>query len=280
MPEITTSTRSAFSDHLHYGNKDGSGKASSYIRAIDLLSNMLELEPFDFSDCINIWQVNSSARLTQLRDFVLGEQRRSDSPWYNDRFPISYLRDGYCSAALTHLIDFLPFHNHAEKVMEEVNSHQGTADELISKINIDPTVIISSNHGQDQMRESKIRIGQYAFRKMILTFYANECCITGLNIPELNRASHIIPWSVNRGTRMDPRNGLCLSATYDAAFDNHLISFDDDYRLIISQDIRDHFKSSSVKEYFLKRQGQKMTMPSNYIPQQEYLAKHREAGSF
>ena len=75
----------------------------------------------------------------------------------------------------------------------------------------------------------KVRSNQHVFRKMILNIYNQSCCITGLNIPEVNRASHIIPWSEDQTIRLDPRNGLCLSATYDAAFDKYLISLDDDY---------------------------------------------------
>ena len=65
----------------------------------------------------------------------------------------------------------------------------------------------------------------------------NRCCLTGLDLPQLNRASHIIGWAEPKGKqiRMDPRNGLCLSATYDAAFDRKPITFDEDYRLVFVQ---------------------------------------------
>ena len=48
--------------------------------------------------------------------------------------------------------------------------------------------------------------------------------------------SHHCPraWAEGEANRLDPENALCLSATYDAAFDRHLISFDEHYRLIVS----------------------------------------------
>lgn len=46
---------------------------------------------------------------------------------------------------------------------------------------------------------------------------------------------------------MDPRNGLLLSATYDAAFDRNLISLDDYYRLILSKDLEDGYTSESYR---------------------------------
>ncbi len=109
----------------------------------------------------------------------------------------------------------------------------------------------------------------------MLKIYNESCCITGLNIPEVNRASHIVPWAEFQDERLDPRNGLLLSATYDAAFDKHLISLDEDYRIIISKKITDHYKSDIVKEYFQKKSGKKITLPSSYLPKQEYLEKHR-----
>jgi len=68
---------------------------------------------------------------------------------------------------------------------------------------------------------------------MIVSLYGGKCCITGLDVPKLLRASHIIRWADDKENRMNPENGLCLSGTYDLAFDQHLISFDEDYRMIV-----------------------------------------------
>jgi putative restriction endonuclease len=79
---------------------------------------------------------------------------------------------------------------------------------------------------------------------------------------------------------MDPRNGLCLSATYDAAFDKHLISLDDDYRIILSKDLKDHTSSVSLQAYFLNKEGDAITLPTRYRPHTDYLAVHRAKGAF
>lgn len=64
-----------------------------------------------------------------------------------------------------------------------------------------------------------------------------KCVVTGVSRPELLRASHIKPWSAsNNVERLDPDNGLMLSAAYDAAFDARLISFADDGTLILAED--------------------------------------------
>ena len=73
----------------------------------------------------------------------------------------------------------------------------------------------------------------------------------------------------------NPENGLCLSATYDAAFDRHLISFDERYRLVVSKAIKDHYADAAAKSYFLDLEGQKMSLPAKFLPSQTLLEKHR-----
>ncbi|WP_184449962.1 HNH endonuclease signature motif containing protein [Rhizobium sp. BK538] len=52
-----------------------------------------------------------------------------------------------------------------------------------------------------------------------------KCCATGLDIESLLVASHIHPWSASDDQeRLDPYNGLLLSAALDAAFDRGLIT--------------------------------------------------------
>jgi putative restriction endonuclease len=79
---------------------------------------------------------------------------------------------------------------------------------------------------------------------------------------------------------MDPRNGLCLSATYDAAFDRKLITFDDDYRMVLSKTIRDRVPNEMLKAHFLGRAGHRIEMPRHYFPLKEYLEHHRKGGIF
>lgn len=285
---MKTSTRKeTFKTHLYETNQSGSGKANSYLRALDLLSEMLKEEPFSFSDCIDIWSVDSPERLLSLRDFVLKEQKRgSASPWVCDEIPVSYLRDGYCSAALTQLVEFFSQYKHSEIISDIFDSHAGSESQMATKLDIDPVIpegLVDnpkSKEGKDRLAQVKARIGQHAFRKIILKLYKNSCCITGLDIPSVNRASHIIPWSEKKETRMDPRNGLCLSATYDAAFDSNLISLDDDYRIILSKDIKEHYTSDSVKQHFLSKEGTPIKLPASYHPIPQYLEKHRARGNF
>jgi predicted restriction endonuclease len=73
------------------------------------------------------------------------------------------------------------------------------------------------------------RIGQDLFRAALLDYWDSRCPLTGITDPALLRAPHIVPWSdCNDEQRLDVHNGLLLSALWDAAFDQGLVSFADD----------------------------------------------------
>ena len=78
------------------------------------------------------------------------------------------------------------------------------------------------------------RLGQGGFRNRLLFRWGNRCPLTGIGDAGLLRASHIVPWGKCRSEdeRLDPENGLLLSALWDAAFDRGLVSFDDDGRAL------------------------------------------------
>ncbi|WP_206732396.1 HNH endonuclease [Janthinobacterium sp. 17J80-10] len=78
--------------------------------------------------------------------------------------------------------------------------------------------------GSEKLTQVKIRIGQNFFRRSVMSAYQNRCCITGLSHPRLLVASHILPWRQDANNRLNPRNGLCLSALHDRAFDQGLIT--------------------------------------------------------
>jgi len=85
---------------------------------------------------------------------------------------------------------------------------------------------------------AQARIGQGKFRNDVLSMWGLRCCVTGSQILDAIRASHIKPWSHSTNTeRLDPNNGLPLVATLDALFDAGLVSFLDDGILITSERI-------------------------------------------
>lgn len=282
-----TDYKQAFIQFIYETNVEGSNKAPSYVQALNWLNKMLEDESFGFNDCKNIWALNSVDRLHELYLFVLNEsKKKDDSAWNIQGIPKSYLQSGYCSAALKSYQEFHVEYAYEKELLKAFDEYKGDESGVVEKLDREmkyPKFLLEgldTKQGKDVRRMVKVRVNQEFFRKVILRLYSESCCITGLNIPTVNRASHILPWAENEKERLDPRNGLCLSATYDAAFDKHLISLDDDYRIIIPKEISDHYTNDSVKEYFLKKEGDKVSLPSSYLPSKEYLQKHREKCKF
>lgn len=84
------------------------------------------------------------------------------------------------------------------------------------------------------------RVGQNLFRSALLDYWQGQCCVTGLDVPELLRASHIKPWAScdSDDERLDVFNGLLLAPHVDALFDGGWISFADDGRVLVSDALR------------------------------------------
>ena len=131
--------------------------------------------------------------------------------------------------------------------------------------------------GESIERVIKTRVNQEVFRQMILSVYDNRCAITGINEKDLLLASHIKPWSVDVENRLNPQNGLCLSALYDRAFDKGLISFDERYRVILSQRLKQHCTEDYFEQYFGSIEGKVLNIPfEDYKPNQLFLEYHRD----
>ena len=82
----------------------------------------------------------------------------------------------------------------------------------------------------------KARKGQGEFRDKLLA-ECPFCPITLVNDERLLIASHIKPWAapgITNDERIDPKNGIPLTPTYDKLFDRGFISFTDDKRMMVS----------------------------------------------
>ena len=169
--------------------------------------------------------------------------------------------------------------------LDDALNTSSTGEEVAKKADkvcvSDPAHFISGNinpessAGRERVVQTKVRVTQSRFRKWILLIYGGKCCVTGLAVPQLLQASHISDWSADPVNRMNPSNGLCLSATYHVAFDNHLITFDDDYRMVLSKSIRDYCTNKVHSDYFAAFEGKQLALPSRFLPDKALLAKHR-----
>ena len=129
------------------------------------------------------------------------------------------------------------------------------------------------NLPQGKERESivKVRVNQTLFRRMVLTNFNNRCCITGLDVPELLVASHILPWSRDQHNRLNPRNGLALNALHDKAFDCGLLTITPDLQIKISQRFYKAKDEPSIRENFIAYDGKLLLESQKFSPDGEFL---------
>ncbi|HNW38669.1 MAG TPA: HNH endonuclease signature motif containing protein, partial [Methanosarcina vacuolata] len=113
------------------------------------------------------------------------------------------------------------------------------------------------------------RVGQGAYRKGIIHRWEYKCAVTGFDKLDVLIASHIVPWAESTDSeRLDIHNGILLSPTYDALFDRHLISFENNGKIILSDAIDlNAFKKVGVSG------NERIANLSHYNI--EYLERHR-----
>lgn len=128
--------------------------------------------------------------------------------------------------------------------------------------------------GETKFREVKTRVNQNVFRQIVIANYSEKCAITGIDIPELLFASHIIPWAKNEKERLNPENGICLSALYDKAFDKGLIGLNEKYEILISSQLKMKQQRNYFGRYFSHLEKSKLSMPQKYLPKKEFLQYH------
>jgi len=119
------------------------------------------------------------------------------------------------------------------------------------------------------------RVNQGFFRAAVMAAYDVSCCITGIKTPELLRASHIVPWSVDTKNRTNPKNGLCLNALHDQAFDCGYIALDGDLKVLVSPKLR-HGVNMALDEMISKYKGHPIQQPKQFVPDHSFVAYHRD----
>ncbi|MGH8272677.1 MAG: HNH endonuclease [Gammaproteobacteria bacterium] len=119
------------------------------------------------------------------------------------------------------------------------------------------------------------RVKQEFFRSAVLASYRGRCCISGVSDQRFLIASHIVPWKDDKKNRLNPSNGLCLSAIHDKAFDNHLFSLTDDSRVVLSESIKSS-KAPFIRKIFWSTEDKQIELPERFSPGLAFVRKHRQ----
>ncbi len=218
---------------------ENSGKATSYATAIQIIDEVLKHQDVIKLHERSLYEIEDVAVIKEVLELVkveVGKMRKSQPNIFdnygkpNQR---NYPLNSFCSAALKSLKSYAQFEQDvivADRIVKQETNPRTISKKLIYYFDI-------SKEGKDVISMKKQRKGQEYFRRMILTFYGGKCALTGINVEQLLLASHIIPCSdeSQKKERLNPCNGICLSALYDKAFDKGLITISpDDFKVSLS----------------------------------------------
>jgi hypothetical protein len=122
------------------------------------------------------------------------------------------------------------------------------------------------------------RVGQGAFRELLVRRHMGRCCLSGIvDVANINhsilRASHIKSWvDSDQHEKVDVDNGLLLAPHYDILFDKGLISFDRKGTVLRSAYVGEELTSAW--------QLDKLTLPHLTDEVELYMRFHRESHGF
>lgn len=141
-------------------------------------------------------------------------------------------------------------------------------------------VDLADKKGEFKIREVKTRVNQNLFRQVVLSIYQKKCAISGIDISEMLVAGHILPWAKYENERLNPENGICLSSIYDKAFEKGFIGIDENYKILISSELKKNVRKEYFQPFFGRFDGKSINLPDRFLPNKEFLRKHLDTKSF
>lgn len=124
-------------------------------------------------------------------------------------------------------------------------------------------------------------IGRNAeFKRVVPRIYGYACCISEMSIAfdgiQMVDACHIVPFSESYNDTIS--NGIALCPNLHRAFDRGIISIDNNYKVLVSNRLKEKCSAYSIKEFTNKQ----ILLPENpyYYPSLKNLANHRAKFGF
>lgn len=270
--------RQGFIDFNTRLSPENSRKAASYAQAIRILDEVLVYQKVIDLHGQSLYCITDAATIDEVLQFVNAEVKKMKKDQHNifdygKPGQRSYPLKSFCSAALKSLKKYALYEQEikdADVIVTQESNPRKISQKLITHFDL-------TKEGEDIVSVTKRRKGQDYFRRMILTNYGSRCALTGIDIPQLLIASHIIPWEDKKykQDRLNPCNGICLSALYDKAFDKGLITFSPtDYTVCLSSVLREHETQEYFDKHFGIIIGKRLTMPTKFLPNREFLEYH------
>ena len=134
--------------------------------------------------------------------------------------------------------------------------------------------------GRSRSAIVQVRVNQARFRRAVLSSYNATCCISGLQHEKLVIASHIVPWSEDSQNRLNPQNGLCLSALHDRAYDQGLMTVMPDFTVRVSSAVKARTGDSFIVDSLLRFDRKPILFPERFGPSPTFLTWHAQRFGF
>ena len=154
----------------------------------------------------------------------------------------------------------------------DLSEKNNTMIEISSQILNDPPEIYKDR--AEQFDEEDVFVRGGIFKKEIPRIYNYTCCISGMRIIagdsiQMIDACHIIPFSESHDDTIC--NGISLCPNLHRAFDRHLITIDENYKVVVKP-FREDNSCYSIKQF----DGKEILLPenTNHYPSQPNLSKH------
>lgn len=119
---------------------------------------------------------------------------------------------------------------------------------------------------------AKSRKHQRAFRRRVLLAYGLRCALTGLPLPKLLQAAHIVA-DAKEG-EASVRNGIAMSYLHHAAYEQNLLGIDPDGTILLSESLRATKDGPLFDHGLLRLHKQKIHIPDfqGHKPDRGFLA--------
>ena len=111
-------------------------------------------------------------------------------------------------------------------------------------------------------------------RSAVIEAYGEHCLVSDVDHPRLLDVAHILPWSEYPEHRQSPENVMVLSKLHHAAFDAHLFTIDEEFRVRTNPELTT--ESEFLRETLLEREGERIELPRSAEVASENLREYNQ----
>ena len=129
-----------------------------------------------------------------------------------------------------------------------------------------------ARYGEEYLQRG--RLGQAAFRTLVLDAYGRKCALTGESTMPVLEAAHIRPYA-DQGRHVTS-NGLLLRSDFHKLFDLGLLTIEPDYRIRISPRIHDQWYNGKAYYRLDKQPLAALPLLARDQPDREALRWHND----